>query len=78
MTKRKRRHRRSVDVRIKWLQPHADSFKDWLAQRNYSPATITEVVRLLALWGDWVRAAGFDVETLGAGEGADLSHCRIS
>jgi integrase/recombinase XerD len=67
VTKRKRRHRRSVDVRINWLQPHADGFKNWLAQRNYSPATIAEVVRLLALWGDWVRAAGFEIETLAAG-----------
>ena len=67
MTKRKRRHRRSVDVRINWLQPYADGFKDWLAQRNYSAATITEIVRLLALWGDWVRAAGFGIETLADG-----------
>ncbi|SKA39481.1 tyrosine-type recombinase/integrase [Consotaella salsifontis] len=67
MTKRKRRHRRSVDVRINWLQPHADGFKDWLAQRKYSPATITELVRLLALWGDWVRSSGFEIETLASG-----------
>ena len=67
MTKRKRRHRRSVDVRINWLQPYADGFKDWLAQRNYSAATITEIVRLLAVWGDWVRAAGFGIETLADG-----------
>ncbi|AYM09095.1 tyrosine-type recombinase/integrase [Agrobacterium tumefaciens] len=64
MTKRKRRHRRSVDVRINWLQPHVDGFRDWLGRRNYSPATIMEVVRLLALWTDWVRASGFDKETL--------------
>lgn len=78
MTIRKRRHRRSVDVRINWLQPHVDGFKDWLAQRNYSPATITEVVRLLALWGDWVRAAGFEVETLAAGLSASASVFRGS
>lgn len=76
MTKRKRRHRRSVDVRINWLQPHADGFKDWLAQRNYSPATITEIVRLLALWGDWVRAAGFGMETLAAALAASASVFR--
>jgi integrase/recombinase XerD len=62
-----------VDVRINWLQPHADGFKDWLAQQNYSPATITEVVRLLALWGDWARAAGFEIETLAAGFAASAS-----
>jgi hypothetical protein len=73
VTKRKYRHRRSVDVRINWLQPHVDGFKEWLSQQNYSPATIVEVVRLLALWGDWVRAAGFGVETLAAGLNASAS-----
>jgi len=67
VTKRKRRHRRSVDVRINWLQPHVHGFKDWLTQRNYSPATITELVRLLALWGDWARTSGFEIETLASG-----------
>ena len=78
VTKRKRRHRRSVDVRINWLQPHVDGFKDWLSQRNYSPTTIIEVVRLLALWADWVRAAGFEVETLAAGFAASASVFRGS
>ena len=73
MTKRKYRHRRSVDVRITWLQPHVNGFKHWLGQRNYSGATIVEVVRLLALWGDWVRAAGFGVETLAEGLNASAS-----
>ena len=78
MTKRKRRHRRGVDVRINWLQPHADGFKDWLDRRNYSPATIMEVVRLLALWGDWVRAASFEIETLATGFAASASVFRGS
>ncbi len=73
MTKRKYRHRRSVDVRINWLQPHVDGFKHWLGLRNYSAATIVEVVRLLALWGDWVRAAGFGIETLAVGLNASAS-----
>ncbi|RDJ04757.1 tyrosine-type recombinase/integrase [Rhizobium grahamii] len=73
MTKRKYRHRRSVDVRINWLQPHVNGFKHWLVERNYSPATIVEVVRLLALWGDWVRAAGFGIETLADGLNASAS-----
>ena len=76
MTKRKRKHRRSVDARINWLQPHADGFKDWLDRRNYSPATIMEVVRLLALWGDWVRAAAFEIETLATGFAASASVFR--
>lgn len=37
--KRKRRYRRSVEIRINWLQPHVNGFKDWLTRRNYSPAT---------------------------------------
>ena len=78
MTKRKRRHRRSVDVRINWLQPHADGFKDRLVKRKYTPATITEVVRLLALWDDWVRAAGFEIETLAVGFAASASVFRGS
>lgn len=78
MTKRKRRHGRNVAVRLNWLQPHADGFKHWLAQRKYSPATITEVVRLLALWGDWVRAAGFEIETLATGVAASASVFRGS
>jgi integrase/recombinase XerD len=78
VTKRKRRHRRSVDVRMNWLQPHGDGFKDWLAQRKYSPATITEVVRLLAFWGDWVRTAGFEIKTLVAGFVASASVFRGS
>lgn len=73
MTKRKRRHRRSVDVRVNWLQPHAVGFRDWLDGQNYSPATIIEVVRLLALWADWVRAKGFELETLTAGLAASAS-----
>ena len=73
VTKRKYRHRRSVDVRINWLQPHVGGFKHWLVQRNYSAATVTEVVRLLALWGDWVRAAGHDVDTLTVGLSASAS-----
>ena len=76
MIKRKRRHRRSVEIRINWLQPHADGFKDWLAQQTYSPATITEVVRLLALWGDWARASGFAIETLPTGFAASASVFR--
>lgn len=78
MTKRKRRHRRSVDIRINWLQPHADGFHDWLSKRDYTQATIVEVMRLLALWGDWVRTAGFEIETLDAGLAASASVFRGS
>jgi integrase/recombinase XerD len=73
MTKRKRRHRRSVDVRLNWLQPHVDGFRDWLGRRNYSPATITEIVRLLALWTDWVRTSDISIETLAVAFSASVS-----
>ncbi|WP_234894873.1 tyrosine-type recombinase/integrase [Agrobacterium vitis] len=73
VTKRKYRHRRSINVRINWLQPHVDGFKEWLSQRNYSPATIVEVVRLLALWGDWVRATGSEIDTLAVGFAASAA-----
>lgn len=66
-TKQKRKNRRSVDIRLNWLQPHVDGFRAWLSARKYAPATIAEVVRLLALWADWVRVSGFDIETLAAG-----------
>jgi site-specific recombinase XerD len=78
MIRRKRRHRRSVDVRTNWLQPHVDGFKDWLARRKYSPATITELVRLLALWADWVRAAGFGIDAFVAGFSASAPVFRGS
>ncbi|NDV89527.1 tyrosine-type recombinase/integrase [Aurantimonas aggregata] len=67
MTKPKRWHRRSVETRLVWLQPHVDGFRHWLERQHYSPATITELVRLLAVWGDWVRERGFDLEMLPAG-----------
>lgn len=73
VTKRKYRHRRSINVRINWLQPHVDGFREWLSQRNYSPATIVEVVRLLALWGDWVQATGFEIDTLAVGFAASAA-----
>ena len=78
MTKRKHRHRCSVDVRLNWLQPHVDGFRGWLGRRNYSPATIVEVVRLLALWSDWVRASGFGVGTLAVAFSASASVFRGS
>jgi integrase/recombinase XerD len=78
MTKRKRRHRQSVDARTDWLQPHVDGFKDRLTQKKYSPSTITEVVRLLALWADWIHASGFEVETLAEGLAASASVFRNS
>lgn len=76
MTKLKRKHQRSVDGRLCWLHPHIDSFKAGLDKRKYSPATITEVERLLAVWADWIRASGFDLETLASGFAASAAVFR--
>jgi hypothetical protein len=43
---------------------------------EYTPATIAEVVRLLALWADWVHASGFEVEALARGFAASASVFR--
>jgi len=57
----------SVDDRLRWLATHVDGFKIWLRKKGYREVTITEVVRLLACWAAWVRTAGFDLDTIGAG-----------
>jgi integrase/recombinase XerD len=39
-----------VAGRLRWLAPHIDGFKTWLAQRGYTAATVVEIVRLLSCW----------------------------
>lgn len=67
MAKTKRKKPESVAGRLRLFVPHIDGFKAWLHQRGYTAATITEVVRLLACWVEWSRAAGFDLDTISAG-----------
>jgi site-specific recombinase XerD len=62
-----RKKPQSVNDRLCWLAPHVDAFKTWLRKKGYREVTITEVVRLLACWAEWICAAGFDLDTIGAG-----------
>ena len=57
----------SVEDRLRWLAQHIDGFKTWLRNQGYRDATITEVIRLLACWAEWIRAAGFDLGVIGQG-----------
>jgi integrase/recombinase XerD len=62
-----RKKPQSVDDRLRWLTLHVDGFKTWLHRQGYREGTITELVRLLACWAEWIRNAGFDLDTIGAG-----------
>ena len=62
-----RKKPQSVDDRLRWLAPHIDGYKTWLRKKGYREVTITENVRLLACWAEWLRTAGFDLGAIGAG-----------
>jgi integrase/recombinase XerD len=57
----------SVEDRLRWLAQHIDGFRAWLRNQGYRDATITEVVRLLACWAEWIHIAGFDLGTIEQG-----------
>jgi integrase/recombinase XerD len=76
MTRSTRKKHQSVDDRLRWLAPHVDSFRTWLGEKGYSAATITEVVRLLACWAEWVRNAGFDMNSIEQGFAASAAVFR--
>ena len=67
MAKYKRKKPQNVADRLRWLAPHVEDFKACLARKGYSAATITELMRLLACWAEWVRNAGFDIGTIETG-----------
>jgi len=67
MAKYKRKKQQSVADRLRWLAPHVEGFRAWLGQSGYSVATITELTRLLACWAEWVRNAGFDIDSIDPG-----------
>jgi site-specific recombinase XerD len=54
--RKKRRHPNGVDGRLRIAAPHVEGFEAWLGAKGYSPATIEELLRLLACWFDWARA----------------------
>ena len=62
-----KKRRQLVKHRLHFAAPHIDGFKRWLASRRYREGSITVLVRLLAHWTDWVRTAGFTLETIQAG-----------
>lgn len=67
MAKHKRKKPQNVADRLRWLAPHLEDFKACLGQKGYSAATITELIRLLACWAEWVRNAGFDISSVETG-----------
>ncbi len=76
MAKYERKNPRSVADRLRWLAPHAESFSAWLGQRGYGAATITELMRLLACWAEWMQNAGFDIDSVEAGAVASAAVFR--
>ena len=67
MAKYKRKRPQDVADRLRWLAPHVEGFKVRLGQKGYSATTITELTRLLAYWAEWVRNAGFDINSVEIG-----------
>lgn len=55
---------------------HIDGFAAWLHRRGYRPATLDAVLRSLAGWTDWMRAAGFGAHDMLAGFGACAAALR--
>ena len=78
MAKFKRKKQQSVADRLRWLAPHVEGFRAWLGRSGYSAATITELTRLLACWAEWVRNAGFDVDSIDPGLAASAQIFRGS
>jgi hypothetical protein len=67
MAKYKRKNPESVADRLRWLAPHVEGFAAQLGQSGYSAATITELTRLLACWAEWMRNAGFEIDSIETG-----------
>jgi integrase/recombinase XerD len=53
---------------------HIDAFADWLHLNGYKPVSITCLLRSLAGWTDWMRAAGFTTPDLESG----FKACRLA
>jgi hypothetical protein len=68
MLNRRRKHPRSVDRRLRVIDPYVEGFEKSLELKGYSPATIREVTRLLACWFDWAHArkARFKLDDIAA------------
>jgi hypothetical protein len=40
---------------------HIDAFGDWLHRQGYTPISVDTILRSLAGWSDWMRAANLSV-----------------
>ena len=67
MAKTVRKKQKSVADRLRIFAPQIDGFRTWLHNNGYRRVTCVELVRLLACWADWIRAAGFTLDTVLAG-----------
>ena len=67
MAKTVRKKQKSVADRLRIFAPQIDGFRTWLHNNGYRSVTCVELVRLLACWADWIRAAGFTLDTVLAG-----------
>jgi site-specific recombinase XerD len=71
--KYKRKKPESIADRLRWLAPHVEGFTAQLCESGYSAATITELTRLLACWAEWMRNAGFDIDSIEMGLAASAT-----
>jgi integrase/recombinase XerD len=78
MAKYKRKKPQSIADRLRWLTPHVEGFTAQLGQGGYTAATITELTRLLACWAEWLRNAGFDIDSIETGFAASAAVFRGS
>jgi integrase/recombinase XerD len=76
MAKYKHKKPQNVADRLRWLIPHVEGFTAQLRQSGYSAATITELTRLLACWAEWMRNAGFDIDSIETGFAASAKVFR--
>jgi len=53
---------------------HIDAFADWLHLDGYKPISITNLLRSLAGWTDWMRAAGFTAQAFVPG----FEACKVA
>lgn len=52
---------------------HAADFSRWLQERRYTPLTIAEKMRLLAVWTHWARGEGYVLATIRAAHAASAA-----
>lgn len=58
------RKRQPVAERLHFARAYVPGFQTWLLEQSYSPNTIEELVRLLAIWTQWVHEQGYTLATI--------------